>query len=210
MKNLPRIFMALAALGLLTLFLFPMWRITLIAPQYPQGVTMHIWINKIGGESKSTIQNINILNHYVGMKYIEPDAIPELKYFPYIIVGMVVLGLGAAFSNRRQLFLAWGILMVLLAAAGIYDFYLWEYDYGHSLSATAPIKIPGASFQPPLIGSKLILNFTAISMPHISGYLAGLSIFLAFAAWWLKSKFDKKHEKTAAANTAARSLSTIA
>ena len=125
---------------------------------------------------------------------------------------MVVLGLGAALSNRRKLFLAWGIMMVLLAAAGIYDFYLWEYDYGHNLSDTAPIKIPGASFQPPLIGSKLILNFTAISMPHISGYFAGVSIFLAFVAWWLKSKFDKKHENIAAgssASDAARSLSTV-
>ena len=205
--------MTLAALGLLTLFLFPMWRITLIAPQYPDGVSMHIWVNKIGGESKSTIQNINILNHYVGMKFIEPDAIPELKYFPYIVIGMVGLGLIAAATNNRKVFLAWGILMVLLAVAGIYDFYLWEYDYGHSLSDKAPIKIPGASFQPPLIGSKLILNFTAISMPHISGYLAGVSIFFSFLAWWLKSKFDKRHEKTAATGTAgaaAHSLSTIA
>ena len=186
--------MAIAALLLLTMFLFPMWRITLIAPQYPDGVTMYIWINKIGGETPSTIQNINILNHYVGMKYIEPDAIPELKYFPYIIIGMVVLGLIAAATNKPRAFLGWGVLMALLAVAGLYDFYLWEYDYGHSLSDTAPIKIPGASFQPPLFGTKLILNFTAKSFPHISGYLAGLAILLAFTAWWLRSKMKTKHE----------------
>lgn len=205
--------MTIAALGLLTLFLFPMWRITLIAPQYPDGVTMFIWINKIGGETASTIQNINILNHYVGMKYIEPDSIPELKYFPYIVIGMVALGLAAAASNKRKLFLAWGILMVILAAAGIYDFYLWEYDYGHNLSDKAPIKIPGASFQPPVIGTKMILNFVAKSFPHTSGYFAGLSILLAFVAWWLKAKFDNKNEKTSAdntADTAAHSVSTVA
>ena len=38
---------------------------------------MYIWVNKIGGESKSTLQNINILNHYVGMKKIDPESIPE-------------------------------------------------------------------------------------------------------------------------------------
>ena len=151
---------------------------------------MFIWINKIGGETASTIQNINILNHYVGMKYIEPDSIPELKYFPYIVYAMVALGLLAAVLNKRKLFLAWAILMVLLAVAGIYDFYLWEYDYGHNLSNKAPIKIPGASFQPPLIGTKLILNFIAQSFPHTSGYLAGLSIVLAFTAWWLKKKMN--------------------
>lgn len=203
MKQLPRIFMALAALLLLTLFLFPMWRITLIAPQYPDGVTMFIWINKIGGETASTIQNINILNHYVGMKYIEPDSIPELKYFPKIILGMVVLGLAAAAINRRWAFLGWGLLMVILAAAGLYDFYLWEYDYGHNLSDTAPIKIPGASFQPPLIGTKLILNFTAISLPHTAGYFAGLSIVLAFVAGWLQSKWRTKNEKAASASVIA-------
>jgi len=214
MKNLPRILMIAAALGLLTLFLFPMWRITLIAPQYPDGVTMFIWINKLGGETASTIQNINILNHYVGMKFIEPESIPELKYFPYVVIGMALLGLGAAASNKKGLFLTWGILMVILAAAGIYDFYLWEYDYGHALSATAPIKVPGASFQPPLFGSKLILNFTAQSYPHISGYLAGLSIFMSFLAYWLKNKFNQKNEKIAASNVSdsspAHSLSTLA
>ena len=202
MKQAPRIIMVIAALGLLTLFLFPMWSITLIAPQYPEGVTMYIWINKLGGDNPSVLQNINILNHYVGMKYIEPDAIPELKYFPKIVLIMVVLGLIVAAVNKRWLFFGWGLLMAGLAIAGIYDFYLWEYDYGHSLSANAPIKIPGASFQPPLIGTKQIISFTAKSFPDTSGYLAGFSILLSFLAFWLKSKFGKNEKKLAVTNSA--------
>lgn len=188
MKKTPRILMILAGLLLMTLFIFPMWRITLIAPQYPNGVTMYIWVNKLGGETPATIQNINILNHYIGMKYIEPDAIPELKYFPYIVYSMVLLALVAAIIDKSGAFLTWGILMIILAAAGIYDFYLWEYDYGHNLSDTAPIKIPGASFQPPLFGTKKIINFTAQSFPHISGYFTGLAIMLSFLAFYIKRK----------------------
>lgn len=183
--------MIIAVLGLGTLFLFPMWKITLIAPQYPKGVTMHIHINKLGGETPAVIQNINILNHYVGMKYIEEDSIPELKYFPYVVMAMMVMGLLMAAVDKPKLYLGWAILLSLLAMAGLYDFYLWEYDYGHSLSPTAPIKIPGASFQPPLFGSKQIISFTAISLPHIGGYFAGSSILLAGLAWWQKSKLDK-------------------
>ena len=186
--------MLCATVSLLMLFVYPMWQINLYAPQYPDGVSMHIWINKIGGDSPGVLQNINILNHYVGMKYIEPESIPELRYFPYIVIGMALLALFAVAINRRKMYFAWGIIMVFLAAAGLYDFYLWEYDYGHNLSDTAPIKIPGASFQPPLIGKKLILNFVAESYPHIGGYFAGLSIVLAFAASWFKTKLIKNEK----------------
>ncbi len=192
MKTLPRILMVFAVGALMMLFLFPMWRITLYAPQYPDGVTMYIWINKLEGETPGTIQNINILNHYVGMKYIEPDAIPELKYFPSVILAMGFLGLLAAGLNRYWGYWVWAILFVIMAALGMYDFYLWEYDYGHSLSDTAPIKIPGASFQPPLIGTKDILNFVAESFPHTGGYLAGLAGLLALGAGWLSLRLKKQ------------------
>jgi copper chaperone NosL len=181
--------MVVGIAALLMLFVFPMWRITLFAPQYPDGVTMYIWINKIAGETPGTIQNINILNHYVGMKYIEPDAIPELTYFPYIIWAMSFLGLVAAVVNNKWGYLLWFVLFVAMSVIGIYDFYLWEYDYGHNLSDTAPIKIPGASFQPPVFGTKDILNFVAQSYPHTGGYFAGLAGLLAFIAFWLKAKF---------------------
>jgi copper chaperone NosL len=188
MKAIPRILMIVGVASLLMLFLFPMWRITLFAPQYPDGVTMYIWINQITGETPGTLQNINILNHYVGMKYIEPDSIPELVYFPYIIMALAALGLLAAILNKAWGYLLWVILFVILAALGLYDFYLWEYDYGHNLSPTAPIKIPGASFQPPLFGTKDILNFVAQSYPHTGGYFAGLAAALAAGAWWLKAR----------------------
>ncbi len=209
MKQLPRILMILAALSLLALFAFPMWKIVLYAPQYPDGVEMHIWINKIGGTSPGTLQNVNILNHYVGMKMIEPDSIPELQYFQYVIMGMVGLGLIVGLANRKGLFLAWTVLLVVLCTLGMYDFYLWEYDYGHNLSDTAPIKIPGASFQPPLFGRKVILNFIAVSLPHIAGYFVGLSILLGFSAWWFKRK-NAKNEKAAIRTNTAANLSVLA
>ena len=188
MKRLPQLLMALSIIALLSLFKLPLWRIKLIAPQYPTGVNMDIWINKIGGDNPGTLQNINILNHYVGMKMIEPDSIPELHYFPYIILALAGLGLLALLINKPWAYISWAVLVILLAAVGIYDFYLWEYDHGHNLSPTAPIKVPGATYQPPLFGKKTILNFTAYSYPHRGGILAGISILLAFVAYWLKKK----------------------
>lgn len=183
--------MIFAALLLIFLFFFPIWSITLIAPQYPGGVSMYIWINKITGDTPGTLQNINILNHYVGMQMIEPDSIPELKYFQYIIVAMGVIGLILAWVNRKPLYLAWAIVFILLGILGIYDFYLWEYDYGHNLSPTAPIKVPGMAYQPPLFGTKMLLNFEAHSYPHWGSLFFGLSVIFGFLAFWFSPKKTK-------------------
>lgn len=191
MKALPRVLGFLAVSCLLMLFFFPLWKITLIAPQYPDGVTMYIWINKITGDTPGTLQNINILNHYVGMKKIEPDSIPELTYFPWVVGILGLLGLIAAAVNKSKIYLSWAILFLILGALGIYDFYLWEYDYGHNLDPKAPIKVPGQSYQPPLFGSKMLLNFNALSYPGTGGIFMGLAMVLSFAAWWVRKKFNR-------------------
>jgi copper chaperone NosL len=166
------------ALLLLLLFLFPIWSITLTAPQYPDGISMYIWINKITGDSESTLQNVNILNHYIGMKFIEPDSIKELSYFQYVIISMSILGLLIAIINKGWLKVSWIVIMILLGIAGIYDFYVWEYDYGHNLSPLAPIKISGMVYQPPLFGEKMLLNFKSESYPHLGSLFFFLSISL--------------------------------
>ena len=81
-----RVLIAVAALLLAALFVFPLWSVYLNAPQYPEGIGMHIWINTITGVKEHDLQNINGLNHYIGMKRIEPDAIPELRLMPFIVV----------------------------------------------------------------------------------------------------------------------------
>lgn len=195
MKHLPRIIAIIAALCLLLLFFFPLWEITLIAPQYPDGVKMYIWINKITGETPGTLQNINILNHYVGMKKIEPESIPELTFFPWVVGALAGLGFLTAIANKKWVYLTWAILFLILGVAGIYDFYLWEYDYGHNLSPTAPIKVPGMTYQPPLFGSKELLNFTATSYPGLGGIFMGIAMALAFMAWLLKVRTKRLHKR---------------
>lgn len=177
----------IGALSILGLFWQPLWRITLEAPQYPSGVSMYIYINKIGGDSPGTLQNINILNHYVGMRNIEPDSIPELKYFPWIVTGMAFLGVLFGFINKKSLWITWLVILAILGALGIYDFYLWEYDYGHNLSPDAAIKIEGMTYQPPLLGTKALLNFIAHSYPHTGAIFLGVSFFLGGLAIYFKT-----------------------
>jgi len=188
MKKQNRIWMSIAALMLIGVYLFPIWSISLEAPQYPEGIGLNIWINQIEGKAPQDLQNINGLNHYIGMKEITPESIPELKIMPPIIGFLMASGLLIAAFGRRKWVLGWLVVFMILAVAGLVDFYLWEYDYGHNLNPDAAIKIPGMSYQPPLIGSKQLLNFNAASWPHIGFGFAVASMLIAAFAWWKEGR----------------------
>ena len=190
------IIMILAAILPLALFLFPLWKITLEAPQYPIPLAMNIHINDFSDVHPHDIKNINLMNHYVGMKYI-PDAIPEFKIFPLGIIITSVIGLLIGFKGNYKWFLAWFILMVVLSLAGLYDFYLWEHDYGYDLDPKAIMKFTNPDgtvmgFQPPLFGSKDILNFTAHSYPQLGAFFLGAGMFAGFVAFIIGKKELKK------------------
>ena len=187
-----KIILVFASLLLILTFFFPLWYIDLEAPQYPEGIGLEIWLNKITGQKPNDLENINGLNHYIGMKEIVPDAIPELKIMPFILIGMILFGLVTGILGKRTLVYIWIILFVVLAAVGLYDFYMWEYDYGHNLNPQAAIKIPGMAYQPPLIGSKMLLNFNAISMPDISFFILVVVVGLAIIALYLDRKSKKE------------------
>ncbi len=181
----------IASVSLLLTYFLPLWSIELEAPQYPEGIGLEIWINQIKGQNPNDLENINGLNHYIGMKRIEPDDIAELKIMPFIIGFMILFGLVTAFWGKRSLVYLWIITFIILGAIGLYDFYMWEYDYGHNLNPMAAIKVPGMAYQPPLIGSKMLLNFNAISLPHISFYILVLSVLLAVISLIIDRKVKK-------------------
>jgi copper chaperone NosL len=190
-----RILMFVGALLPLLLFVFPLWNITLEAPQYPTPLGMDIYINDFADANPHDVKNINLMNHYVGMKYI-PDAIPEFKIFPAGIILTTILGLLIAFKANYKWYLYWFILMVVLSAAGLYDFYLWEHDYGYDLDPKAIMKFTNPDgtvmgFQPPLFGSKDILNFKAHSYPQLGAIFMGIGMALSFVAFIVGKKENK-------------------
>ena len=187
-----KIMMIIGSLLLLGLFFFPLWNITLEAPQYPIPLGMDIHIDKFTDTNEFDIKNINLMNHYVGMQYI-PDTIPEFEIFPIVIGIMVFLGVILGFMGRYKLFMVWFVVMAILGVAGMYDFYLWEYDYGHNLDPKAIMnfKNPDGSvmgFQPPLFGTKLILNFTAHSYPRTGAYFMFAGMLLTFISFFVGKK----------------------
>lgn len=186
-----RVAIAVAALALGLMFVLPLWHIGLKAPQYPEGLGLYIAIDRIVGESPQDLNSINNLNHYIGMKRITPEDIPELRYMSRLVVGLMATGLLVAGLGRRGLLWIWTALFALSAAVGLADFYRWGYDYGHDLADDAIIKVPGMTYQPPLLGSKQLLNFSATSWPASGGWIliAALAVAFAFSmSEWRRSR----------------------
>ena len=197
MLKLPRLLLALAAVLVLAALPLPLWRIRLIAPQYPEGLGMVITANTVRGAAEHDLGNINELNHYIGMKVIDPDAIPELSVMPWCIVALAALAALAAIVGCRAGAIAWVVSFAGVGVAGLWDFWRWEYSYGHDLDLVhAIIKIPGMSYQPPLVGSKQLLNFVATSWPGPGAILLGVAFALgalaAMLPWRSRSVVERR------------------
>jgi copper chaperone NosL len=191
LKPISRLLILLSALAMISAYYVPLWQILMWAPQYPEGLDMKIWINNLTGDVKI----ISALNHYIGMKHIEVGMFPEFQFMVYIVGIVIAIGLLTAIINKRFMLVTFAVVILACAITALVDFYLWGYDYGHNLDPTAPIIVPGMSYQPPLIGTKQLLNFTAYSGPDIGGWIffaAGLLVFGTVAFEMYKSKIERK------------------
>ena len=197
--------MIIGSLLLLGLFKFPLWNIMLGAPQYPEPLGMDIYIDGIQGMNEFDIQNIDGLNHYIGMKIIpKPEDMWEFSVFPIVIGSMVVLGfiiglLGLFGKVSYHWFLGWLIVMTVLGTLGMYDFNAWMIDYGTHLDPNAIMKLQKLdgtpmSYKPPLLGHQKLLNFDAYSYPRLGGYLMGLGMLLTLIAYFVGKRSKKTNQ----------------
>lgn len=177
----------MGGIALLAVIILPIWRIELIAPQYPEGLELLIYSNNLGGQ----VDIINGLNHYIGMKVLNVDDFIEFKVLPYIIAVYAALFLFTGLLGRRKMVYVLFGLFLLFGIVAMVDFYIWLYDYGHNLDPNAAIKVPGMAYQPPLLGYKVLLNFIAFSIPDTGGWIfIGCGIALAFVVFmeWKAAK----------------------
>lgn len=184
---LSKAMLVVAAILLAISIFVPLWYIDLDAPQYPEGLKLQIYPDKLAGD----VDIINGLNHYIGMQTLHADNFIEFKVLRYIIGFFAVLSLIVALiGSRKFLYVLLG-LFVVFGIVAMYDFWKWEYDYGHNLDPAAAIKVPGMAYQPPLIGFKQLLNFGAYSFPDVGGWLfigAGLLMLIAVILEWKRAK----------------------
>lgn len=191
LSTVSRLLLLLAGIGLIAVLFTPIWRIDLDAPQYPEGLSLQIHATGL----KGNVDIINGLNHYIGMKTLHNEDFVEFRILPYAIIFFAGLFVVSALFNRRWMLHTSFVLFVLFGVLAMYDFWQWEYDYGHNLNPDAAIKVPGMAYQPPLIGFKQLLNFGAYSVPHTGGWIfigAGAVLLVAVILEWRRNRIGSK------------------
>ncbi len=181
-SNISRILVAIASLCLIACYFVPLWRIDLFAPQYPEGLTMKIWLTTLKGD----VDIINGLNHYIGMKHISVAMFPEFDILIYVVGFYIFLGLLVAYFGKLSILFWYLVFTAFGGVFSMYDFYRWGYEYGHNLDETAAIKVPGLSYQPPLFGHKRLLNFDAYSFPDIGGWIIIIAACIMALIWFFE------------------------
>lgn len=191
--------MMVGPLLLLGLFVFPLWNIMLGAPQYPDPLGIYIHIDGIRDVNEFDIQNIDGLNHYIGMKTLpKPEDMWEFSTFPIVIGIMIFLGsliglLGFFGKLSYKWFLGWFILMSVLGVMGMYDFNEWMVDYGTNLDPHAIMKLANPdgtpmTYKPPLFGHTKMLNFDVTSLPSTGAWFMFTGMMLTVAAFFVGRK----------------------
>lgn len=188
-----RILLGVASLLLLITYYVPLWEILLWAPQYPEGLTMKIWMTTLSGD----VNIINGLNHYIGMKHINAEMFPEFHYLGILVGFLIVVGLAAAVFGKGRILFFFTLLSYVYGVAAMWDFWRWGYDYGHNLDPNAAIIVPGMSYQPPVIGYKNLLNFTSYSGPDMGAWVIIGVCLLATLLWWWEFFKNRKLQQTA-------------
>ena len=178
----------------------PLWSMTMKAPQYPKGLRLEAYGTGMTGDLKE----INILNHYIGMRPIDPKPELETKLFPIGIAGLIVLCLASPLGRwLRGAAIAVAIAMPLGILA---DLQWWLYTYGHSLDPKAPIRLK--PFTPLVLGESAMGNFVSSSMVS-TGFLclAGAAVILV-AGGRLSRRFAQ-HPSTRHARAAMTAVSVL-
>jgi hypothetical protein len=186
---------AIASVLLLATLFVPLWKMELVAPQYPEGLVMRAYGYKFAedpGTYYDDLREINGLNHYIGMAPIE--EVTEMSLFIPGIIGLVVAAIATSFVTWKRKWLKALIILGFwtMPLFFVVDLQFWLYRFGHTMEEDAPLN-PGA-FTPKVFGSTKVWNFHTENSFEIGFYLmvlAALTVSLPQVFGWLRKRRER-------------------
>lgn len=184
--HLPNILLGIAAVLLLASIFVPYWKMTLKAPQYPGGLSVEVYVNRLTGD----VSEIDGLNHYIGMRPLGEAAQLE-RAISMVAVGVLVLLVLAAIFVHSP----WALLLALPAILWpfifIADMYYWMRNFGLNLDPTAPLSSSIDPFVPPILGSGMVGQFETVASFEIGLWMAFLAVALILAGLYYQRRAYK-------------------
>lgn len=182
-----RLMLLAAAVLLVATYFFPLWNLTMFAPQYPDGLRLDIYSYTLsGGNNGQDIREINVLNHYIGMQDLVNESFTEFNWMPFVIGALGLLIMRAAVHGTVAALLDVTMLFVYFGAFSLWSFGYKLYRYGHDLDPAAAVQVP--PFMPPMFGYQQIANFEVYSYPRAASYamlaVVGLLVAALAQSWW--------------------------
>jgi copper chaperone NosL len=183
-----RLLLFAAAIAVAASVFFPLWKLHLVAPQYQEGLTLNIYSWKIqgGGLNGNDLNEINNLNHYIGMKPIHQADFTEMQIMPFMFGVFILLALRAMVFGEMKAVVDLFAISAYFGLFSIGSFYYRLYTYGHQLDPKAPMEIK--PFTPLIFGTQQIANFTQSSYPQLGTYLLWVFMALLILAIWFSRK----------------------
>jgi len=177
----PRVLLAIACLALAPAYVTPLYNMTMFAPQYQDGLRLDIYSYKLeGGNSNQDVKEINVLNHYIGMKDLVTEDFTEFKWLPFVIGIFGLLFLRAAVLGKVAHLVDVTVLYMYFGLFALWSFAYKMYQYGHQLDPKAAVRVD--PFMPPLFGYKKLANFEVYSYPQLGSYALGAVAALLLVA----------------------------
>ncbi|MEZ4869972.1 MAG: cytochrome C [Caldilineaceae bacterium] len=183
---LPTLFFVAAAIVLVASILQPYWQLTLHAPQYPKGLTVVAYVNHLEGD----VNEIDGLNHYIGMRPLNEAATFERTISIYGIAVLALLILAALYIHNR-----WAALLslpaLLMPVIFLLDLQYWLANFGQNLDPKAPLSSSIKPFVPPVLGEGKIAQFSTVAEPAIGLWLAVTASLLILMGLWFHRRAYK-------------------
>ncbi len=184
-RRLTLLFAGAAILLVVSIFL-PYWRLTLLAPQYPGGLEVRAYLNRLEGD----VREIDGLNHYIGMRPLDEAAQLERTLSIAAVASIALLVLGAIWIHNRNA--AWLSLPALLyPAIFLADLQYWLRDFGTNLDPRAPLSSAIKPFVPPVLGRGTVGQFATVATPGSGLILAAAASLLILAGLYLHRRAYK-------------------
>ncbi|MCP3935621.1 MAG: cytochrome C [Actinomycetia bacterium] len=185
---------AAAALALAASILFPYWHLKLTAPQFPSGLNVSAYVNRLAGD----VQELEGLNHYVGLPSFDDGATLERAVSIFGILMLAALLFASWFIHSRKVLLV-ALPTLVFPIVFVIDLQYWLWNYGHSLDPRAPLSGAVGEFTPPVFGPGKIAQFETAAWPGVGLMLSVVAVGFVGAGLWFHRKAYKPAEEAGAA-----------